>query len=196
MILHAESKIRAHAELRRIDVALASFLIERFQNAYELGRIKTSLQEPIRDQRREREVIRRIAAFECPNVSPVTRRRIFLRIMAVTRKLEDKMFSDSLHSFTRAQLLAKKRAARNEIDKLDSEIVRLLDRRSKIAKSSSGKPPSQRGLRYDKDYINSIRAIICELRANSDIKQGIWEIFCGLFEIDLSFVSAVHDPEC
>lgn len=188
MTIQIDSKRSANAELRGTDAALTSCFIERFLKACELGQIKTSLREPVRDDLREKEVLSRILMLNCRHLSAARRRSIFVKIMAITRRLQQKLVSAGLGALDHAQLLARKLATRSDIDRLDSEIVRLLDRRIELAEACGVLRFSQGVGIYEEHYINSVRTMICGLSACSDIKQCTWEIFCKLFDIRVTFV--------
>src|SRR5262245_57753403 len=76
-------------KIATLDHEVFRLLIERFDNAIELGKIKQALGEDTQDKRRESEVLTNISFVTCRFLSQEHRTAIYSEIMAGARKLEE-----------------------------------------------------------------------------------------------------------
>lgn len=164
-------------------------IVERFEHAIELGRIKQRLRENLRNSRREAEVLRHVASVPCRFLSKQVRRSMYRTVMAAARKLEAQTKNE--HTLfpirqTRLVLRRAKKKLRKSVDKLDTDIVRVLDTRMNLAARFGFLDGS---IAIQNVHAEKLRKRICALNANSDIQQWIWQIISYALGRQTSFVA-------
>ncbi len=171
------------------DARFFRLILKRFDHAMELGRVKKRLHENIRNTQRESEVLNHVASIQCSFLTKELRVLIYRDVMTAARKLESIIDTPRLEQKVARQsrhvLLRMKFQHRKRIDELDREIIRTLDKRSRLLIKLRSSDASM-----DQDlHAEKTRERIRALQASSEIHQWIWQVLSHLLGRQTTFVA-------
>lgn len=82
------SKEEIRKKIDEVDEKIVSFLVRRMELALEIGRLKKSAHEPVRDPAREAALLEKIAGMTVPPLNGADIKEIFKSIISVSRRLQ------------------------------------------------------------------------------------------------------------